>query len=419
MPRSKRVRTTSGDSVTASLPQQSFSTQDTPLSATAATSPHLPVQTSTSLAEAPHAAALHSTWLVSAGLYDFLPGARSASLNQPLYTVSRHIHVKTPDHSLESGTGSSGQAYWQAVQRHAMVDPRMPTSVIHLPPLWPQASTVPTQLSPPNVASPDIASGLANPHLQSGQPHQEAHAHSATDPTKIKSLAKRDRWHNPGAVSPSSFNNGAQHQNGRQAALGRIRSEELVAGNTMLRSPPHASSTGSSAVEKSTPGGENSTFAAAPTQYDQGRQGSLSSEDSSSRFSPSFSSGPVPSSSTATTPESATHAPFHSSSLSFDASPPPLHLGLVDRAGAVQPSVTGSVVNPTMRRVGPAEAGARVMPILMPAMPSTSRYKGNVGEVMLSSTSLAWEWITRVLDSPEDEWVQRSELDWYRSMKDA
>ncbi|OSC98767.1 hypothetical protein PYCCODRAFT_1438917 [Trametes coccinea BRFM310] len=341
----------------------------------------------------------HSTWPVAVGLYGHPPGC----------------------HLLESARGLSGQAYWRAVQRHVtrMVNPWMPTRVIHSPPLWPQACTVLAQLPPPDVASPGVASDLANPHLEGSQPHQGAHAHSATAPTKFESLAKRDRWHNSGAESPSSFNNGAQHQNGRQAALGRIRSEELVAGNTMLRSPPHASSTGSSAVEKSTPGGENGTFAAASARYYQGRQGSLSSEGSCFRFSPSFSSGPGPSSSTATTPENATHAPFNPSCLSFETLPPPLHLGLVDRAEAVQPSVTGSVVNPIMRRVDPAEAGARVMPIPMPAMPSTSQYEGNVGEVMLSSNSLAWEWITRVLDSPEDEWVQRSEQDWYRSMKDA
>ncbi|OSC98760.1 hypothetical protein PYCCODRAFT_1480330 [Trametes coccinea BRFM310] len=379
IPRSKRVRTTSETStlldvsIAASPPHELFSTHDIPLSAPAATPSPPRVQNNTSLANATHSAAPHLTRPFAAGL--------------PGYQTSE-ILVDRP-------------------------------SVINVPPHWPPPSAVPMQLSAHSSDSLNLTSILTTPRLQRLPPLSRAQTYSATAPNKTRSLTRHDRRHNPGAESPSSFDNGAQHQKGRLVAPRRIRFEEPVAGDSMLRAPPHASSIGSAAVGSSTPGSGDGAFAPASAHYYQGRQGSLSSEGSS-RVSPSFSSGPAPSSTAGTTPESVTHAPFSPSSLSFEALPPPRHLALVDRGEAVQPTVTGSVVDPTTRLENPAEVGARVMLTPMLTMwANTSQYGVTVGDAKPSSGNLAWEWITRMLDNPDDEWVERSEQDWYHSMNDV
>ncbi|OSC98757.1 hypothetical protein PYCCODRAFT_1480328 [Trametes coccinea BRFM310] len=184
----------------------------------------------------------------------------------------------------------------------------------------------------------------------------------------------------------------------------------------MRRSSWYASFTDSSAVGNST--ANSGSGAPAATSYYEGRQHSISSDEYSPRSLRSVSSGP--SSVTRTTLENSTvaHAPFNPP-LSFDAFPPPSNLRLADRADAPLPFVEGTDVDPSLRREHPAGVGTRMMPTPMSAMPSTSRYEGTVGDAKPSSGNLAWEWFTRMLDNPDDEWVVRSEQDWYRSVKDA
>ncbi|KAL7277559.1 hypothetical protein ACG7TL_008482 [Trametes sanguinea] len=417
MPRSKRARTVSENptfldyDVAALLnnddafpPPQPSSTQDATPFARATTSSHPRVHDSSSLAKTTRAATPQSTWLVAAGLHCYPPGVHSAFSNQPL--------------NIAFDMNSSPQAYWPAVQTHENVYPLMPASVVNPPPLSPPTFTVPTQLPSYQVAQwSGNASTFADAQLRRIQPHPEADTYSATTHKQTESFARRDRRHNPGVESPSSFNNGAQHQNDRLAAPGRIRFEESVAGHKMRRFSWCASLTDSSAVGNST---ANSGSASAPVtrSYFEGRQRSMSSDEYSPRSLRSVSSGP--SSATRTTPESArlAHAPFNPS-LSFDAFPTPSNLRLVDRVDAPLPFVEETDVDPSLRHEHPAGISTRMMPTPTQAMPSTLQYERTVGDAKTSSGNLAWEWISRVLDNPEDECFERSEQDWYQSMNDA